>query len=225
MSLFSDQYLDNLLRRSEIEISQQVPCILTRFSLNITQGTSVYDLPSGIINMIRVTWKGDSLEPWEHSDTRDTNWMKPQNQSSQGVPKFYLSYQYGFSKIKFHPVPNEAIASDDTNIFGSDIANRVILTAFRIADPTGSTYRIPEALRQRFGKYYVLYKAYQREGKGQNLAAAQYFKNKHEVAVSQFKKVVDKVPAAIHVHLGQTQGRRSNKPARPSLPSSGAWGW
>jgi len=225
MSIFSDEYLQYLLDRSEVDFSQAIPCIFYRFSLSITQGTSQYTLPTGVINILRVTWKGERVFPWEHSDTRQSNWMKPQNLSSQGKPKFYLSREYGYGQIKFHPIPNETVAADDTNIYGSDIANRVIISAYRLADPTGTTYRLPEAIRERMGKYYAMYKAYQREGKGQDLIAAAYFERKHKLALSQFRKIIMKIPAAIQLQFGPTGMHRDNKPAKPLMPSDGAWGW
>ena len=225
MAIFTDEYLNYLMQRAEVDFSQEIPCIFTRFSLDITQGTSEYALPAGIVNLIRVTWKGDRVSPMEHTDTRQSNWMKPQNLSSQGKPMFYLSREYGYGQIKFHPVPHETVADDDTNVYGSDIENRVIVSAYRLADPTGTTYRLPEAIRQRYGKYYVLYKAYQREGKGQDMMASEYFKRKHDLSLSQFKKLIMKIPAAVRVQLGPTGMHRSNKPPRPSLPSDGAWGW
>jgi len=225
MPIWNDEYLDYLMTRGEIDFSQKIPCIFTRFSLSTTQGTSVYDLPSGIVDISRLTWKGDPVEPWEHSDDREGGWIKPQNLYSEGKPIYYLAYEYGYAKIKFHPVPYETVGDDDTNIYGSDIANRVIVSAYRVADPSAELYRIPETVRRRFTKYYALEKAFRREGKGQDIQAADYFKRRHDFVVSEFRKIVQKIPAVITIQLGPRDGSPNIKgtPARPTLPTDGAW--
>lgn len=227
MPIWSDEYLNYLLTRGEIEFSQKVPSIFTRFSLAVTAGTSVYDISSNnLVNILRVTWKGESLESYEHaSEIYRNRWFKPQEQADQGKPQFYLSYEYGFGKIKFHSNPNETIAADDTNIFGSDIENRVIISGYCLADPTGEVYRIPEYVRRRFGKYYAMEKAYLREGPGQDLQASQYFGAKYKLVLGYFQKIVTTIPSSIRIEMGPRSIADARKVPRPSLPSTGAWGF
>jgi hypothetical protein len=227
MPIWSDDYLNYLLTRGEIEFSQKVPSILTRFSLSVTAGTSVYDISANqLTNMLRVTWKGEKLDSFEHaSDTLRNNWIRPQDQSNQGKPQCYLSYEYGYGKIKFHPVPNETIAADDTNIYGSDIENRVIITGYRLADPTADTYRIPEYVRRRFTKYYAMEKAYLREGPGQDLDASRYFGSKYQLALVYFKKIIHSIPKAVRIEMGPRSMRDARKVPRPQMPTTGAWGF
>jgi len=227
MPIWNDEYLNYLLTRAEIEFSQKVPSIFTRFSLATTAGISVYDISANnLVGIHRVTWKGIKLESWEHASAEQRNeWIRPQDQGSQSRPLFYLSYEYGYGKIKFHPLPNEAITVDDTNINGSDIANRVIISGFRLADPTGTTYRIPEYVRRRFTKYYAMEKAYLREGPGQDLRASQYFGDKYLLVVGHFKNIMNKIPKSVLIHFGERAPLTSKRLARPSLPSTGAWGF
>ncbi len=223
--IWSQDYLDILLRRAEIEFSQKVPAIFTRFSLAVTAGTSVYDISAkNLVGIQRVTWKGDKLWSWEHASSMQRNdWLRPQDQAAQSKPIFYISYEYGYGKIKFHLVPNETIAADDSNIYGSDIANRVIISGFRIADPTGSTYRIPAYVRRRFTKYYAMEKAYLREGPGQDLRASEYFGKKYLLVLTHFKTIMNKIPKAVHVQMGQRGSLMRDRIPRPTLPSTGAW--
>jgi len=224
MPIWSDDYLSTLLNRGEYEFSQFIPSIFYRFSLEITKGTSIYQLPQGVIRILRVTWKGIELEPVEHADGYSP-FFRPNEYYSEGVPRWYLTRWYGDRKIKFHPRPNESISADDTGVMGSDIENRVIVTAYRYADPTGTDYRIPEYLRRRYLKYYVMYHAYKREGKGQDLDAAQYFKQKLEFVKQRFKEIYDKIPTTVLTHLHPTSFDRIRfkKPAYPSLPMDDEW--
>lgn len=221
--LFSDDYLNHLLTRGEIDLSEQIPCILYRFSLAVTQGTSVYTLPSGIIGIHRITWRGNEIDPWEHADDQRSDWIKPQNQYSEGKPKIYLSYEYGFGKIKFHPVPHETIAADNTNIWSTGVDTLVVLTTYRIADPTGNTYRVPDYLRRRYNKYYALYRAYSREGKAQDLQAADYYKAKYDLIHNFLRDIIQKISPSV-IQLGPSDPTsRKGKPARPVYPTDGAW--
>lgn len=220
MPLFSDDFLNYLLANGERELSISIPSIFYRESIAVTQGTSVYTLPTGIIRILRVTWKGEKVFSWEHADSRPGTWMKPQNLANQGKPKFYLSYEYGYTQIKFHPVPNETIAADDTKL-DSAPEDIVTIVGYKVADPS-STYRIPEYIRRRTNKYYAMHRAYAREGKTQDIKAADYFKKKFDFVHAEFASALKRIPV-VDPALGPVTLDNRNRPARPVLPSSGKW--
>ena len=215
--IWQDKYLDDLLSRGEIEVSRLIPCIFNRFSLAITAGTATYTLPNGILC---ITYKGDPIYPEEQIGKElATPWYKPLNAGSQSKPYNYYRIGYGYSTIEFRPVPNESIAANDTNIYGSDIANRIIISCWKVADPTGSTYRIPTYIQRSLLKYYALEKAFRKEGKGQNLVAADYFRNKYEYWLNIFKVTQANISKCIRRRL--SAGVSPIKlPPRPVLPAA-----
>jgi len=217
--IWTDSYLDSQFTAAEQSVSTDITCIFNRFSLDIILGTSVYTLPSGILGILAVSWKGEPIYPLEHTTLRDSApYYLPLNAGSQSKPYHYLRVGYGYSKIEFRPVPSESIAADDTNIYGSDIANRVIISCWKVAD---SSNQLPEFARRRLLKYYVLWKAFAKEGKGQNLKASDYFKLKFDYEKTMFKLAVDNVSKCIVRKLSSIpiDRSRTNFPPSPVLPA------
>jgi len=56
MPIWTEEYLLELQSRGEIDLTTDVRCIFDRFSLEVTSGTSSYDLPGGILSIARITW-------------------------------------------------------------------------------------------------------------------------------------------------------------------------
>jgi hypothetical protein len=144
----------------------------------------------------------------------------PGNDTVTGRPLFYLRQGYGLNSIKFFPSPNANITYDDSNLNTQDgIRANVVVSAWRIADPTGSTHRIPDYIRETLVRYYVLSKAFAKEGKGQNLAAANYYSVQFERTLARFKLIVN------HLFVSRTKfstpmagNQFGFKPPRPVLP-------
>lgn len=225
MPIFSDSYLLEQLTEAEREISSQVRCIVSRFSLAVTQGTAVYTLDDSIIGIHRITWKGIEVEPLELLDFDFSSWRKPLDLSSQGLPRCYSLRDQGFNKLQFHPNPNETIAADDSQLnLIVGITSRVIITSIKLADPSGTTLRLRPYLRRNIMKYFVMAKAYAKEGVGQNLKASQYFQQKYEIFLVNYKEIFNKIPrASIDSLTPIARSAHDRKPPRPSLPTTGAW--
>ena len=226
MPIFTDSYLNTLLEDAEVALSESIPCIFDRFSLSVTAGTAVYTLPDTCFRLIEITWKGDALDPMEWADFQGSNWIKPQSLSQQGLPKNYLRVGNGWNKVMFHPTPDETIAASDVNLeLIATIKARVIISCYRLAVPSGSTYRMPDFFIRHATKYYAMSKAYLKEGPGQNLIAAEYFLNKYNAVLRDLKKIVNEIPKNVAFQLGPSDddfGGRS-RPPRPTLPTTGKW--
>ena len=153
MSAWADDYLLDLQRRGEIELSTDIPLIFHRFSLAVEDGVAAYTLPSGIVSISRITWKGKKVYPYDERTAVSQGIFKdPFTETSTGTPIFYLQHNQGFDQLSFWPTPDETITADDSGIWGADIENRIIISCYKVADPTGTTYRIPEFLRRRILK-------------------------------------------------------------------------
>lgn len=223
MPIWPTQYLSDLIVQAEQEISEQVPCIYSRFAISVTQGISVYILPESISGIIRVTWKSWTVHPVFQRELRNNVIpLKPVNGDIESRPFLYMRQGYGESGIKFYPAPNETIVADQTNIFNqTGIASQVIISAWHIADATGSTYRVPAYIGRYLTKAYVLWRAFAKEGPGQNLEASEYYRVKYEGLLTQFKKIVTRLYSSHVRSMGDqfvnTYGRR---PPHPRLPAN-----
>lgn len=223
MALFSDAYLTQLLDDAEKQVSNDIKCLFNYFSLAVTQGTAEYTLPATICGIHMISFKGTLIDPLTHQDIDFSSWMKPQNLSVESIPKFYVRLGYGYNKIKFHPIPNESISADDTDLDSIDgIKRRVIIYCYKISDPSG-TIRLPSYLRRNVVKYIAMSKAYMREGKTQNLSAAGYFAKRAVTTFELYRQMVFKVPRAVVLQFGPAVDRSRLTPPRPVLPSSGKW--
>ena len=222
MPIFSDEYLQLLIDEAEVEMSTDVKCIFNRFSIAITSGQSLYTLDETVGEIIAVTYKGYPLTPMSPQEGFETNALYDMTSSSPlGRPTHYIRHRIneGYYGIRFWPVPNESITADDTNIDGTDIENRCIISCYRIADPTGSTYRLPNNLMRRLAKYYVNYTAFLKEGKGQALRSSQHYKQRYDMAKRHLHEVYQTIPKAIVKAYNPNYPHVQRYP-RPVLPNN-----
>lgn len=218
MELWTDDFLTRVENEGEVEISHRVKCIFFRYSFTIVADTSIYTLPTGITDILSITWLGiklDQFNPNIHSFD-----VRPHSVATSSKPSFYLVNPYDTDKIRFYPTPDTSYSavSDAGLITGAGIESGVCLSGFKVAD--NSTYRVPSWLRTQLTGYYRDYRKYLLEGKGQSLQAAQYYKRLFNSSVEAFNSIVQKVPGVVEHRFGSTTGSRERRPARPVLPSS-----
>ena len=185
-TIWSDSYLQQLINDAETDLVNKVTPIFERVSLSVTSGTGIYTLPNYIIKILQVTWKGSILENITPDDLRN---LDQKFRINTGDPVGWSWSQDGYKTIRFFPICNETVGADNTNIYGSDIANRVILSYFRTPDTTQSNFQIPGYMGRRAVKPYVLWKAFKVEGVGQNAAASKYFQAKYKQMVGMYMSI------------------------------------
>lgn len=185
-TIWSDSYIQQLINDAETDIVNKLTPIFERVSLAVTSGTATYALPAYIIKTVQVTWKGEVLDNLAQQDLYN---LDQKYRTNTGKPIGYVWNADGYKTIRFFPVVNETIAADDTNIYGSDIANRVIISYYRTPDTTQSDFQIPTYMGRRAVKPYVLWKAFKAEGIGQNLNASAYYKQKYKQMIELYKTI------------------------------------
>ena len=173
MSLFSTATITRFAQEAEDLFVKDYHCIIDRTALAIVANTHTYSLPSYLIDVRRLTWKGLKIYPASHRSLRESQ-LSLTNTAS--VPYNYIFDNIGQAQIRFFPIPSVNIASIGTNLYGSEIANRVIVEFYRSADYTAFT--IPSFFRKRLIKAYVLKMCFSIEGRGQNLKASKYWHDK-----------------------------------------------
>lgn len=185
MAIWEAATLDRFSQEAEDIFAREFPCIISRTALAIVDGTHTYTLSDSIIDIRKITWKGKKLAPLTNRTYRSFNL------SSSGVPTEYIFDNVGQSKIHFFPTPSENISSTASNLFGSEIPNRVIVEHYRTPDYT--TYVIPTFFRRRLLKAYVLKQCFAIEGKGKNLKAAAYWSKKWDFLKEMYGELLASV--------------------------------
>ena len=111
----------------------------------------------------------------------------------------------------------------DNTIWGGDIGNRVIVSCWRTADSNSTKNQLPEWAARRVKKAYVLWKAYAKEGRGQDTRAAQYYKEKYEWEVAQMNRINLGCYIARKYRLSAAElnpNPLDRRPSKPILPSN-----
>jgi len=187
MPTWDDAYLDRLKKEAEREIARQFNFIWGRYPIAITAGTATYTLPDYIRGITDVRWKGDKVYPLYQSEaiTIDHSYL-----TTRGNVRWYMRSPEDFQIIRFIKVPNETITADPDNDDCFDdtvISARVIISYYREPDTSGNLLSLPDYVARRMVKNYVLYRAFAREGDGQNLNASNYYKEVYESQLDNFK--------------------------------------
>lgn len=233
LQLWTDQYLSDLAIEAEVQISTEVPCIYTRFPMNIKQGVSIYNFedplalplgPQRLTGIIRITYQGWTVHPVFQNQLRNIVIpLAPANGDVQSSrPFMYMRTGYGIDGIKFYPAPSANITYNNSNInTQSSISANVIIGGWRIADPEGKTYRIPKHVRDALVRYYVMHRAYKKEGRGQNLEASKYYKTKYDKLLTRFKTITSQLFSSRTHGMGDAfLSVYGHKPPHPKLPTN-----
>jgi hypothetical protein len=222
--IWDDSIITTIAAQGEESIATKVPCIVERISLATIAGTSLLSLPSYVIDIISVTWKGYYLDPYPMQDYIEAGSSSLNVSSSK--PLYYLYNGYGTGIIKLLPAPNEILAAAVNPLTTkAEIAKRLVLEVKRTPDVSGITHRIPEYFRRRLIKDYVCYRLFLQESSGMNLKASEYYKNKHEDNLKLFKTAHDHIYQVKRHEMLPQEGQFMNRPARPVLPSNFGRSW
>ena len=225
--IWTEDYLNTLLEEAEAYIITVLGCIFDRFSFAVTSGISVYTLPSYVNKIVRVTWKGKKLYPLTFQEFCLANPASAMIDNSTGIespsstPLYYVKHPTNFYDIRLFPTPGEDIAEVTSGLFGSGISTGLIVSCYRDADNSIPYLQLPRFIIRRVKKAYILSRAFAKEGKGQNLQAAQYYSKKLDLLMEALKVINS------NVFLGKVRVLGDNcsvgmyyTPERPILPSN-----
>jgi len=201
MSIWTDQQLNQWSADAEQDINKRIPSLIYyRFCLQVTQGISVYTLPSFVRTVSRVSWLGRKLDPvnWD-----ELTYLTPatavlnDNQVDTiptviGRPLYYAKHPTNPLDIRLYPTPNLTLSADAQDPYSplpeTSTPQACIIACWRSTDSTFSdpTALLPPYVDRRLRKAYVLWKAFSAEGKGQNLNASKYYKALYEWLITHF---------------------------------------
>jgi len=173
MSLFSSEQINRYVLQGEQLFTNEFRCITDRLAIEVVSGTSLYTLPDNVIDIRRITYRGSKIDPISHRDMREYL----DGLSSSGTPQNYIFNNVGQSTIKLFPTPAETLGTIQVDLFNPEIVRvQCIVEFWTVADGIG--YKLPEYIRRRLLKPYVLKSLFLAEGKGQNVKAAAYWAKK-----------------------------------------------
>lgn len=132
----------------------------------------------------------------------------------------------GITATKVTTAPPFSLNWDLSPYDGSGADSYVVIACYRTpTDSMGNAdYQLPEWMARRTKKAFVLSKAYAKEGKGQNLVAAQYFAGKFDFLISRFKQIFSGCFVSKKYRLmgglADVTDRVGRRPAKPALPAN-----
>lgn len=222
-TIWSESYLSGLLDEAEKFISTKINVYWTREALTVVADQSTYTLGAYIKNITDVKWKGIKLFPVSFDEANllaynsavVSNSVK--NEYSSSEPRFYTIHPTNTSVLRLIPTPNESITpTGSEDLFGVDIGSHCIVSYYRTSD--ASTFVLPSYVSRRFKKAYALYRAFLKEGKGQNLVASKYYRAKFQLLLSYFEKINSGAFISQRHSLSYTGREIGGPPAPPQLP-------
>lgn len=192
MPTWDDDYIARVTTEAEKEIARATNFVWDRYPLAITAGTATYTLPDYVRGIIGIEWKGRPIQPLHHQEAIRDNY---QFITTRGVVDAYIRSPNDFQIIRFISVPNETVSADPDNDDLDDatvLVNRVVVYFQRDADVSGDLLSVPDYIARRLIAAWVLYRAYKKEGKGQDLAASDYYRFVYESRLKMYKHLIEK---------------------------------
>jgi hypothetical protein len=200
--IWSDAFINQLAADAEQQITRDVQCIFFRFYLPLTKGQSVYTLPSYVRSIKRVAYRNRKLDGanWEELSlmlSPATVFVSPGNanniESQQGRPLWYAMHPTNPYDIKLFPTPSESL--DNPIITAGnpyaplDNEAHCTISCWRTIDFSDNNLVLPSYIDRRIRKSYILSKAFEAEGKGQNLTASKYYKQLYNFLIDKFRAI------------------------------------
>ncbi len=237
MPIWSDNLLSQLAADAEQEICKQIPCLFYRFCMATTKGKSVYTLPNFVRSVRSVAWRGKKLDPvsWEEltlltpatavvSEGAGPTYPQIGIETSVSRPLWYGFHPTNVLDIRFYPCPDESFTSNAEPPYSpSPNGSSCIVSCWRNPDETfaDATSLLPAYIDRRTRKAYVAWKAFEKDGKGQNLKAAAFYKAKFDFLISQFKRINEGAFVAKRYEIDEGLLSIDNfRYPRPFLPSN-----
>jgi len=185
MPIWSSATITRFQLEGEKDVARKLNCVLSREALNIVADTATYAIAEEAFSISRITWKGTKIDPLSFRDKRE---IYDTRGGVSSKPDWYLYDNQGRNTITFFPTPSANVPSaGQTALFSTHIPTAVIVEICRI--PDSDDFLIPLYVRRRLLKYYVLWKCFAIEGKGQNLKNAQAFEQRYNDYVGRLKKI------------------------------------
>lgn len=217
MENFTDAQITSFAHQAEIQLTAESDSLVDRYAVPIISGQTEYQLPTRIIDVRRITYRGKKLDPFSG---QDLIWSgSTPNTPAQGIPKFYTYSYKGYPVIKLYPAPSENLPTPVDSLWTVEGIRNSLCVEF-VSEPdftSGSDLRIPSTIRRQYVKDFVMYRCFKREGKGMDPRAATYFKMKFEMDKAEHREISAQIFKCIPAQL-EPYVQRKKFVGRPVLP-------
>lgn len=213
MSVWDDADLGRWAEQVEERFAAEYKCIEKRAAIAIVSGTSVYTVGTDLLYIRRITYNGRRLSPLPQTQQRQMF----QGYVMTGTPRWYIYNDLiPQRQIRLFPTPNVTITASG-NLYGSGLRTGCVMSYW--SRPDFNTYTIPAWFRLRVIKAGVMALAFQQEGRGQNLKAAQYWDNKFVTLANRCGVQMNSLMTeARRLVMNGCYAQYSRWPASPVLP-------
>lgn len=231
--IWSESYLNQLATDAEQDINKRLQKVIYfRTYIPIQQGVSVISLPSYVRGVQRLTYRGWQLwgVNWDELTelTPATVFISPGNplnvETSQSRPYWYAMHPTNPYDIRLYPTPAESLLGNGPDPYSPSVNEPYCtLSCWRNIDSTFSdpTALLPPYVDRRLRKSFILWKAFEAEGVGQNLPASQYYKKIYEYLITKFDSINQNCYIGKKYSLGEGPLTINNfRYPRPILPSN-----
>lgn len=209
---------DNLNEAENVLTTEGAKTFIDRYSLTISEGVSLYQLPEYCIDIRKIMWLGYSLDPFKHQSMILDD-VSP-DPTTMSRPYKYVYSGFGTNVIKFLPAPAIDLAVITDCWDQSQVMLGCVVEFYRKQSTTDSTFQLPSYLRHRLCRYYILWQCFMRQGPGQDLVAAEFYRKKfYSVSLPGIKAFRNQIMNAVVYVLGDANERISQMPHKPVLPS------
>lgn len=215
--LFDDATIIRFSQEAEDVIAEELKCFVARIPLQVIAGVSEYTLPDNVIEIRRVTYRGNKVYPINYRTYRNYG----NTVDARGTPRVYIFNNLGQNTIKLYPTPTETIVGGATSsqLFLTTELFRVVCVEY-YSSPNFADEIIPVYFRRRLIKAYTLKMCYLMEGPGQNLKASKYWEEKWEFLKSLYSSLLFDMISGPRRLIASSNSVADNRLlARPVLPA------
>jgi hypothetical protein len=206
-AIWAEAELTIYVKEGQADLVRRTGCLWVRdqpAGLIPTASTGTYTLPTNLIQLERITYQNIKMYPLTH---RQAAMRDPLYRTTEGVPRFYLLETDGIGTIRYVSVPADTGAATDITV---EYQKRAATLA-----TDGTSLDIPDRYAD-YVRHFVMWKAYERDGPGQNLKMANHYLARYEEGIARMLKRRTQAHAARITRLG---GGTSKEPlGRPRLP-------
>jgi hypothetical protein len=217
VSIWTDDQIRQWSINALGHITIDLNCIWAREAIDVQRGNSLIHLPNYVRSLSRITWRGRSLEPQSFYEfqllTPSTMVVGDGNTANRdvsiGKPMFYALHPTNPYDVRLYPAPNETLlaAGEPDPYAPTPNPPSCVLSYWRCCDLNldnpNPVISLPPYILRRLQKAYVLWQAFQSEGKGQDLQAAQYYQDKYEFIINQFRSINEGCYVSKNYALGE----------------------
>lgn len=217
--LWDDAYLLGLISQAETALTEACNTVWIRFPLNIQNNVALYDLGAMLVkNITRITYRGFKVDLLTQ---KELALLSPVYRTQQSRPRWATLQFEGFYALRLYPVPSEdlPIIDDISTIYtDKNILNNCVVSAYVFPDETSPLFYTPDYFIRRVVKYYVLWKAFGKEGLGQATDVSLYYKKHFDVQIEKIIKQNSKVYNMVEKQLANVAIQRPWRMHHPLLP-------